>query len=798
MPYMGRWTTNKRSLQEHISLVDSFSYFFKEQEKDTNTLSEMQQSWDYHQRLADAFLQQQPTVQPTTKFYKLDETGVRARNINSLLFCNDYSSYLPPSQLSTFIKISWDVIEHVNSIIHKPTFDINSCDELLGATLVYVGMASQSNKKRSLEPIYNSLADKSKEQLRHRRQTHSLSENLESYQILVLLAFYNYSLVFNADYEKQIDLTDVRLDLENYMMIGGELHDKARSEHNLGNALVNPDGYSFYIGADPREQWLTWVRHESLVRLGHFAKLTNTTQMFACQHPGFPYESLSISEYDYVMSSAPALWNSTSPEMFFHAVGNTRSIPTFQFLLILKCMLRLPSLSADGERRDDMSMIAGDSGWSLHHMYTILLGLTLVGWIVEGCRFYQQMYKQQKLHEYTSMPTPESLNKDDLNACHTISSIGGSSMFADKQIKSRIFFSFRVFAEFCEAASFEHLNLGFSEPPSKEMPTFVWGGSSTVCPWDCFNGVSLHFQTAYFSIYYNEDAFEHKLMETISENLGLLARDPQYSLAMKEWTPSQVETFLMFRTLMPTAQQIRLLREWASKDATYHRVFYATYYLLNLLRSSTPTRYGGAEIVFARSLLLPNSLLIWAFDFQQRYTANATYANNIQHTQYYRMCLQNPHQVDPTQILAQHFALTQSVWRRTRGQYVNPYEEELTGLNSLLKRHSRVGPLEQETSPQPHSLDYQQHRRTNSDPADPAYAMNDNSAAAGALRRNTSTNTFTNRDPFYNTSNNADAFVPQCNILSWFGLLAWLDEVKLKLDFHTPQNDILNKAKAVL
>lgn len=775
VPHMGMWSVEKRSLQEHISLIDSFSYIFSEQEKDTCALPEMQNYWDYCKALSNEYLEYHQDPE-STKHFIFSSNSAQARQVNALLFSNDFEAYFSLSQLSNAIKVCWDTIEHVSLLVHKPTFDTELCDPLLAATLVYIGVATRPHVNRLAETkrMYASLVGKAEQAFRSKRHHTATSENLELYQTLTFLAFYDYSLLADQEYENRINLTDIRKDLEAYMMLGGELHDKSSCERPLGNAHMNSEAYVFFAGGDPQEQWVTWARHEALVRLGHFVKMTSITHLFACHHPGFPYASLSVTDYDHVMIGPSSHWTASSPGMFFHILGPSRSIPTISFLLVMKCMLRLPSLSEHGARRYDLSMNKGQSGWTLHHLYIIILGITIVGWIVEGCRFYHQIHEQHTLlaknKENTlqggnsSQPAEKPKKKRTIFSAH-----GGSSIFIDKQVKNRLFFSFRRFAEFCESASYDYLKLPFHETPNNNLPSFLWENVPTICAYDIHMCLCLYFQTSYFSIYHDEEQFEHKLLDTVSENLVTLAEDEQLKAAVKGWTAFQLEVFIMYGTLYPDASQVKIITDWASKDATSSRLFFATYYLLTMIKSTTPARLAGAEIVYARALLAPNSLLIWAFNFQQRYTASNFTPIEVERTPYYQQCLDDSQKIDPTPLLAQHFTAAQEVWKRTRGQYVNPYEKELTGLNSLLSRH-RITPSNAVSAAQAGS--------------NSTAAENNDGLADGELSLSSLPAT--------------QSGFQQCNIFSWFAFIVWADEVKFKLCTSTTQNDLVSRIKAAL
>lgn len=783
-PASSRWSIRKPNQQERTGLIDAFSFYFKEQDIDNNMIEIMQDSSHYHERLAESYPYKN-NLPDFSRAYIIMNFGDHAQKINAALFKSDAAKYLPPEELSRYARIAFDRLEHPATILHRPTFNINSCSIPLAAALVYLGMVTTCQFKRDLEPVFESVAEVAVSEYSARMRSHSLRENLDCCQAMAILAFYNYWQT-RQDNGFTLAIDKMCNELSKYILLGGVLHDKAESELNLGNAIVNSDAYTFFVKDTPaelEEQWLTWIRHESLMRVAHFCHFAIKIQKYACQHPDFPSDTSSLGDYDFAMICPPALWKAFSTDMFFHTLGSTRSIITISYLLTLKCMLRLPSMSDNGARQFSMKTIEGKSGWSGLHLYIVMYGLAAIGWVVEGCCFYQQMYRTQKLLEDDPMREVEPGLAAELGESDTSDStvsIGRSNMFADRHVRSRLFSSVEVWAEFCETSAYEYLRQDFDVMPvnGKYKPCFLWMENDNIHPWDSLTCLSIHFQTSYFSIYYREDQFEGKLVQSVFDHLVLLAAQPDY----QSWSAAQVETFVMFGTHTPTEDQVNILTSWIKKDLSLNKMFIVTVYLITVLKSSTPARFGGAEVKFARALLVPACLIAWAFDFQRRFVANAAYyTSSVTHTDYYRNCIHHSSQVDPTSILSQHFKLAQDGWRLTRGLYVNPTEQETANLVSKLRKSkqndgwSRAGDIEVPDALYPNNEVFE-----------------GTTSADGRQRRSSSVGTS-------NSSGSGDTPEPMapCTIFSFFGLMCWVDEVKLKLDAGMPDNEILAHAKAV-
>lgn len=799
LPQVQKHTYTPR--HERCSLFDTYSFFFEEQDHlDNNAIETAQKSWHYHQHLFDSFLVEH-IIPLSDKAYTIDQR--RAPAINRIMFGDDSTQYLSSEDLTRHARYTWHGLETASTVLHRPTFDINAVDITLAATLVYIGMATASNNRGKYQFIYRNLVHKSLSQLSLRRKSHSFYENLNYYQALTFLCWYNYELALTTE-SLHPDMEEVSAELYRYVMIGSAFHAGKDSEIHLGNAVVNSDAYTLFPTTDPteqKEQWLTWITHESFVRAAYFCSISEVMRKFVTQSKSFD----SVVDFDFIMICPLPLWRSTSTEMFFHVVGPPRSILTVSYLLLLKSMLRLPTIFGDGTKENGFVTIDGKNGWTIGHLHIIIYGLATIGWVVKGCTYYQQMHKSQKLlnvkdnsdqnktkdmessysnrnifkNRNNTLQDSNPLSPEEEYASDTSSNsptcINTLSTVVDIKAQSRLFQALEMLANFTFQSSSQFMNPQLSkwftsqqterllEHARKQSNMFglssMWNESEAFIPWDGLCGLSLHFQTCYFSIY-TEGDFERHLVETVAENLKQLVQ-MRTTGESRGWTTGQVETFIMFGVTppqMPTAEQIEDLKRWTHKDLTFNKMAISGFYLVNLLNSSTPATFGAAETVYARSLLVPAGLIVWAYDFYFRFTlGGAEYEKTTAYTPYYQDCIHSADTVDVTKLHRQHFPIVYSAWHVMQGRLVNPIEDD--GVSNLMQKLTK-GHFSKTT--------FSLSTMTSNDEG--------------------------NKISWYDIQRQTD----WCNIYTFFGLMNYLDERKLKADPICPDNEILKNAKLAL
>ncbi|KAF5095746.1 hypothetical protein DV451_004552 [Geotrichum candidum] len=787
---------------ERRSLFDTYSFFFEEQDHlDNNAIEVAQKSWYYHQCQLDNFPAER-IVPLSNKAYNVNPERTDA--INKVMFGDDKAQYLTTEELTKHIKYTWHGLETTSTVLHRPSFDINAVAVTLAATLIYIGMVAPSRNRAKFQFIYRKLVDETLSALAVHKKTQSFYENLNYYQALTFLCWYNYELALTSE-SLHPNMEEVSTDLYRYVMIGSAFHRGKDSEINLGKATVNSEAYTFFPTMDPaeqEEQWLTWITHESFVRAAYFCSLSELMRKFVTQSK----VGGSVVDSDFVMICPLPLWRATSTEMFFQIVGPSRSIMTVSYLFLLKSMLRLPSILDDGTKEHGMITIQGKNVWTLGHLFILIYGLASIGWVVKGCTYYQQMHKSQKLLDEKE----KSHNKNDNgnqssngNNCNNNSGLQeceprlfpeaeyssdtngtptGSTLHTvvDKRAQSRLFQALEMISSFCFDSSLQFLNPQISNrfTPQEKTPkqqleqarqqsnefglSSVWNESDAFIPWDGLCGLSLHFQTCYFSIY-TEGDFERRLVKSMADNLERLAQ-MRTTGESQGWTPGQVETFLMFGTTppqTPPAEKVAELKRWVHMDVIFNKMAISGFYLVNLLSSSTPARFGAAETVYARALLVPAGLVVWAYDFYFRYTSGgAKYEQTAAYTPYYRDCIHGVAGVDATTLQRQHFPIVYAAWQVTQGRLVNPIEDDgVSNLIHKLGRRSRSKPAKSPQQTAPTSLDED-----------------------------------VSQFSWYEIQGQTD----WCNIYSFLGLMIYLDEHKLKADPMCPDNEVLKNAKRAL
>lgn len=727
--------------QDECSLLDSFSFFFEETAYICeNTLVKMQKNGYYHHCLQESYASPNETLANPPEIFSITKPEV-CQAINATLFGNDVSLYLSAFQLSGHAKFSWDKLEHVTATIHRSSFNIQSRHTLLAAAIVFTGMVTVSSSKRNLDTIHRRVCETVRQALvlvEGSLETYDpmkVAANLDLYLSLGLLAWHNYSPIYSKKVSYNPLTSELHVCLDKYAQIGGVFHAKEDTQIYYSNdAIVNSDAYTFFLKTDPGDrykQWRTWIAHESLIRVNHFLNAYEFSRKYVSQ---LPFED-SLTDSDIVMICCPSLWRANSPDMFFHTVGSQRSIATVSFLLLMKAMLRLSPIGDDGSTELTMNCKQGHASWTFSHLYIILSGLSTVGWIIEGCTYYQA--KNTMRHRIPVINENEHSDRSDMSDSSDTSNSSPNVSLIDHQTQSRFFsalqmwsiFSSNVVAQYLERMDLHNVTAATSPSRIPEHLSYSCTTAGTLSgevPWDTILTICLMYQNLYYSMFTIGD-FETELVKNISQNIAGLQRMP-----VPSWTAQQTETFIMFGTLHPSNDAINALNVWSDTDVSYSLITLSGLFLMLVLNSRYPTCLGGPELVSARTMLPPALLTMWAWDYQKRMSRNDLFS--VQYSDYYRTCIHEPVKANPYPLLAQHADYGRHIYETSRGGHVNPNEK------GPIRLKNRVGFL---------------------------YA--------------------------YKPKN----FAP-LSVFSFLGVLSYMEEVHLNLDPGFPQSELLRNVKAGL
>lgn len=637
------------------AIFDTFSFFFEEPTPHDggNMIEKVHQTHYYHYCLRHSFPPVPPLdllIQP--KSYTIG-TDVCCSQINQILFADNKAEYLAPAEMTAHVKHAWLKLEQLNSIVHGPSFDIQACTPVFSATLVYLGLVIASKFKRGLEPTYRRLIDRIFDVLvafeaKEQYDPQAVLAHLNYYQALALLKWHNYTLVYSEKSPYNPVTPKAYASLSRYAKLGSAFHATADSQVHLGNAIVNSEAYRFLPGRDPADQWATWITHESLIRTTYLLIISETVAKYVSQ---ISFDNVLVDS-DLALMAPHSMWTSVSSDMFFHTVGPQRSILTISFLLVLKSMLRLPPIGDDRSRLYQMRNPQGKVSWSAPHTFTLLYGLMTIGWIIEGCKYYQQ----------------NNIKDDDMDRGYYSESSSTSSncplpVIADPTIQSRFYYALNMYAVFNEEVVMPML-----QTPDALYFSAITGDGSRPVPWDGVFSLFVGFQNMYNTMY-TMGAFETALVKGVTENLKTLAHMP-----VKSWSDQQIETYIMFGTIHPDASALARLNTWVDTDNSYNRLTLAGFCLMCIVNASNPLCIGGAELVSARAMHVSSVLILWAFDYQVRLTHPSPTPPAVTYTDYQRACLHRPSSIDPLPLLKQHYALGESIYKVTMGLYVNPHE----------------------------------------------------------------------------------------------------------------------------
>lgn len=804
-------------VQDQTAMIDTYSFFFEEQEySDNNTLEDIQNNSFYYQRLAETFPEEKK-VDLSDRAYAIRVVGERLIRINQILFGFSIKDYLSADELSSHIKYAWHSLETVSTVLHRPSFDINTCATELVAVLVYIGMVVPSHNKSQFRSVFQNLSQSCLETFSQRKKHYQFYDNLEYYQAITFLIWYNYRIViFEDDQMTQTYINQVREDLYKYRLRGAVFHSSSEYELNLGNAKMNSEAYSFFLPPPSptthdsnisvekyqEEQWLTWIKHESFIRTAYFCHVGETMQRYITQHE----VNNSIMESDDVMICPLALWRATSPEMFFHCVGPRRKIITISNLLLMKCLLRLPSIMDNGTKQQGMKEIDGRNPWSLGHLYIVIYGLAKIGWVVEGCRYYQEMHQSQKLlkkRKFGSDIEAEEYCSDNSSTSVSL------PMVNDKRAQTRVFNALEMWQAFsfkcCIQFMTPELTNTFHDPANavkkadkvrEQAGTYglssMWNESEAFVPWDGICGLSLHFQTCYFSIY-TEGGYEGRILSSVSKNLeNLLLYKDDLKLGLPGGYPHiLIEKFLLFGTFFPSQEQLNELTTWANKDLTCNKLTISGFYIMNLIKSSLPITFGAGENIYARSLTLPAVLTVWAHQLSKKLDTVESPPEVLANFQYFKTCLHSPASIDPVQLYDMHFNVFTNAWYYSRGKIVNPNEDSDLKLIARLgggevgrgwingKEHMYYD-CDIEFDPESQCLNRRNKSHKNSTPTSQSPSSTTSDSTCSSDKSKHFDNEFSN-----------------CNIFTYLALMSYLDEMKLRVSPLSKDNDVLLRARKV-
>lgn len=616
-------------------------------------IEKVHQTHYYHHCLRESYPPVPPHVlliQP--KSYTI-ATEICCYQINQILFADNKAGYLAPAQMTAHAKHAWLKLEHLNSTVHGPSFDIQACAPVFAATIVYLGMVIASKFKRVLEPTYRRLIESVRDVLlafeaKEPYDPLAVLAHLNYYQALALLKWHNYNLVYTEKSPYNPVSPKAYASLSRYAKLGSAFQATADSQVHLGNAIVNSEAYSFLPGLNPADQWATWIIHESLIRTNYLLIIGETGAKYVSQ---VSFDNVLIDS-DLVVMAPHSMWTSVSPDMFFHTVGPQRSILTISYLLVLKSMLRLPPIGDDGSRLYQMRTPQGKVSWSASHTFTLLYGLMTIGWVIEGCKYYQQ----------------NNIKDEDIDRGYYSEGSSASSncplpVISDPTIQSRFYYALEMYAVFNEDVIMSML-----QTPDSLYFSSITGDGTRPVPWDGVLSLFVGFQNMYNNMY-TMGSFETALVKGVTENVKTLAHMP-----VQAWSHQQIETYIMFGTIHPDAPALARLNTWLDTDNSYNRLTLAGFFLMFAVNASNPTCLGGSDLVSARAMLVSSALVLWAFDFQVRLTHPTPGTPAVTYTDYQRACLHQPGSIDPLPLLKQQGALGESIYKVTTGHYVNPHE----------------------------------------------------------------------------------------------------------------------------
>lgn len=615
----------KRIRPNSHSMINKISFFFEEESfSNHNELDRMQRVSMYH---SDLYLSYNGSREVSTRAFAVPSMH-RTHEINNILF-TDSSEYLDPVTMSKHAKHAWWKLEHLNHLVHRPSFDLETCSSHLAATIIYLGLSTAIYDHKMFEPSFRRILTSIRSVLVFDDSVSGIMNNLGYFQALALLSLFNYNAIYNIK-EKYFHpvLEDVYAHIRQYAGLGGVFNSEntQRPEFHLGNAYVNSDAYTFLPNknsADLHSQWMTWIKHESIIRVGHFINGCEAARSFITQAP--VEEHILIS--DLIMICPLSLWKATSAELFFHTVGPTRTIATIPLLSLLKSMLRIPSIGEDGTKINSMDFENGRCCWTFFHLYIVLLGLCTIGWIVKGCRYYQHMFSTLTSSKEDSKP----------------------SVLIDSHIQGRISYALETLVDYASKAQFQSLGevgsdgsalpkcCGLSSIADDAYPQRIWEGITSLC---------VTFQASYYSVY-SEGEYGAKLIMNLMSNLRKLV-----VIDTSNWLDSQIETFAMFGTSTPTQKEIDNLTVWTKKNLACNKITTASFFVWNLVITESAKSFSGSEIACARELLFPACVIVWAYIFHQRLLFNVPHVSN-EHNTYYKLCIHTPQNIDAEPLLTQ-------------------------------------------------------------------------------------------------------------------------------------------------
>jgi hypothetical protein len=645
----------KRISPNSRSMVNKVSYFFEEESfSNHNELDRMQRVSMYHSELYSSYNGSREVSKRAFAVPSMDRT----REINKILFA-DSSEYLDPVTISKHAKHAWWKLEHLNNAVHRASFDLEICNCHLAATIIYLGMSTAIYDHKKFEPSFRRIVASIRSILVFNDTVNGIMNNLGYFQALALLSVFNYNVTYNIKEEYFYPvLEDVYAHIRRYASLGGVFESETGRppELHLGNAYVNSDAYTFLPSknlADLHSQWMTWIKHESIIRIVHFINGCEGARNFITQSPVEEH----ILSSDLIMVCPLSLWKATSAEVFFHTVGPTRTIATIPLLSLLKSMLRIPSIGEDGTKVNSMDFENGRCCWTFCHLYIVLLGLCTIGWIVEGCRYYQHMFSTLTSKKEESRP----------------------SVLVDSHIQGRISYALETWADYASKAQFQSLGevgpdglvllkcCGLSSIADDAYPQRIWEGITSLC---------ITFQACYYSMYSDRE-YGTKIVMNLMSNLRELAITDTSS-----WLDSQIETFAMFGTCTPSQKAIDNLTVWAKKNLACNKITTASFFVWNLVNTESAKTFTGCEIACARELLLPACVIVWAYTFQQRLLSSVPHVGNEYNT-FYKLCIHAPQNVDAESLLTKYENILFKTFKTTQ-MLLDPNSNDTSKLRKEL------------------------------------------------------------------------------------------------------------------
>lgn len=597
-----------------------FGFFFNEYHVCSENAVDSFQSISHHHQLNLKTFPSQPPVTLSPHCYSVNpETAYR---INQYLSFPGQIFKFSAQELSQFIKEAWLNHEYVNFILHRPLFIANRCDTSLLATLAFLGIYCVHTQHAHLIPMYNELKGKHIATLRETQHVDFKSKLtiIQSCSLLIWRNFVRSSSAVGSHTISDPNHMSIEALISMagaYLKLGGGFTPQQNTRIYYSNASVDSYQFIFQETSDRHimdQQWQTWVDHESCIRVLHFLMFISKERLAITKKGNI----CRFVDFDVPMSSPDSLWKASSTEMFFHTVGPARVVRTLSYIHLLKCMLRIPSLTDIGNKSSKNST-SDRTTWTLGPYVIVLYGLATVAWGVGG--------GSPELFDAVHKSFDKDYNPATSSFRRAVDAKG--DFVSDRSLQSRIFHAFEMLEVLCERTTkkFDEADFipymsslnGNSSPGNtgrnygnvRNVLSHLAHEPGSPSPWLCTIAGSLHFQLCYFSLY-REVSFAQDLMAKLPSRL------PQYSEVYKTQGREEAERYLLFGKGEEFAENHRQFYSWIHHDRTQNWLAISAYYLINLVAAKNSVVFGGLEASVMRELLNNAVVYLWIWDYYNR------------------------------------------------------------------------------------------------------------------------------------------------------------------------------------